>query len=304
MKLKKKMRYWYLGFLILFSLFSFIDFCRAATLYLEPNSGEFSLGETFSVSVFIDTEGEIINVANVNLDYPEEILAAKDFSQGNSILNLWIKNPEIKRGIGKISFAGGIPGGFKGNRGFLGKVFFESINSGEGSVFFEESSEVLLNDGFGTKANLKKEKAKFSVLTEKLEIPEDQLKKEIEKDKIPPESFKIEINQYPSIFEGKHFITFNTTDKQSGVDHYEVKEGKRNWEKAESPYLLKNQSLGEKIQVKAVDKAGNERIEEITPEPVKRAKIDWRLIVKIVLIIIGLGVVYLIYRKIVKKKIK
>jgi hypothetical protein len=84
-------------------------------------------------------------------------------------------------------------------------------------------------------------------------------------DSTPPEDFKPEIGKDPAIFEGKYFLSFTTADKTSGIDFFEVKEGKRNFKRAESPYLLENQELKSIIKVKAVDKAGNERIAEIIP---------------------------------------
>ncbi len=301
MDLKNKTKNYYFLLFTLLLLLTFPSFCKAVILYLEPSSGEFSLGDVFSVSILVDTEKENINVVNVDLNYSSDILTAKDFSQGNSILNLWVEKPEINKGVGKISFTGGIPGGFKGNKGFLGKVFFETKKEGRAEVFFEDSSEILLNDGFGTKADLERKKATFNISAEVLRIPEDQLQKEIEKDNIPPEPFVVEINQSPSIFEGKYFITFNTTDKQTGVDHFEVKEGKRDWKIVSSPYLLENQNLGEEIKVKVVDKAGNERVESIKPRAVKPV-IDWRLIVKIVLVILVIIIFYFIYRRLRKRK--
>ena len=98
------------------------------------------------------------------------------------------------------------------------------------------------------------------MFAENVEGPQNEWLKELTKDTIPPETFPIEIHQTPIIFDGKYFITFSTTDKQTGVDHYEVKEGKKDWKIVQSPYILANQKLTDETQVKAVDKAGNERI--------------------------------------------
>jgi hypothetical protein len=84
-------------------------------------------------------------------------------------------------------------------------------------------------------------------------------------DSTVPEEFKSEIGQDPSVFEGKYFLSFSTTDKLSGIDHYEVREGKKDFKIAKSPYVLEDQNLRGKIIVKAIDKAGNEQISEIIP---------------------------------------
>ena len=107
-------------------------------------------------------------------------------------------------------------------------------------------------------------------------------KEEIEGDNILPEPFKVEISQDPAIFEGKYFITFSTTDKQTGIDYYEVKEGRKDWKRAISPYVLENQKLTSDIWVKAIDKAGNYWME--TLEAQNKPEINY-------LIYIGLGLI-------------
>ncbi len=89
-------------------------------------------------------------------------------------------------------------------------------------------------------------------------------------DTTPPEEFKPEIAE----IEGKKYLVFSTTDKISGVDHYEIAtlnqvgiflnaKPKIEWKVGKNPYLLGDQNLS-KIFVKAIDKAGNEQISEIT----------------------------------------
>ena len=51
------------------------------------------------------------------------------------------------------------------------------------------------------------------------------------------------------------------------VNYYEVKEGGRYFRPAESPYLLENQLLTERIFARAVDYAGN--IREVAVRPLK-----------------------------------
>jgi len=287
--------------IISFALFPGAAF--ATKLYLEPSSGEYQPNDTFIVEIKVDTEGECINTIEANLNFSQDILKAVDFSQGNSILILWVKVPAIDQDLGSISFAGGIPGGYCGRipgdpetSNLLGKIIFgvpslitEEENLAE--VKFLDTSQVLLNDGLGTKTELTTEGAVFKILTEVLEPSKDEWQEEIEKDVILPESFEIEIHQTPAIFEGKHFITFFTTDKQTGLDYYEVKEGKRDWKEVESPYLLEDQNLQSIIKVKAVDKAGNERIAEYLPP--KKPFRYWIII----LILIGAGIIWWIMRR-------
>lgn len=308
-------------------LLSIPSFTQGAVLYLEPSSGQYYQGDIFIVSARIDTEQECINTVEANLSFSQDILEVVDFSKGNSILTIWLKEPEISQGAGLISFIGGIPGGYcgivpgdPGKSNLLGKIVFKVKEiSGEpfsAEVKFLESSQVLLNDGLGTPAKLTTKGAIFTILPEKREVPKEEWQEELKKDNIPPEPFEIEIHQNPAIFEGKYFIIFSTTDKQTGIDYYEVCEnlefriqnlGKiikkflysksyilNSCKRAESPYLLEDQTLQSIIKVKAVDKAGNERIAQWLP-PTK--PFPWWLIL---VILIGIGIVIWLWRKYMK----
>ncbi len=92
-----KLKIFYFLIVVFIISFFIFNFCQAAILYLEPASGEYQPGDTFIVEIKIDTEGECINTVEVNLSFPKDILKAIDFSQGNSILTLWVKKPEINQ---------------------------------------------------------------------------------------------------------------------------------------------------------------------------------------------------------------
>ena len=74
--------------------------------------------------------------------------------------------------------------------------------------------------------------------------------------------------------DGIKYLVFSTTDAASGIDRYEVSEigldwlgnikseQETEWKTVKSPYLLEDQSLKNAIRIKAVDKAGNERLSE------------------------------------------
>ena len=272
----------------------------AAVLYLEPNKGQYQAGDVFIVDIKIDAEGQCINTIETNLSFSQNILKANDFNQGQSIIIIWVKPPEIDQDSGLISFSGGIPGGYCGRisgdpgpSDLLGKIIFRvpGMTVGEpeedlAEIKFLNSSQVLLNDGLGTKAKLTTQGAVFEIV-EKLESPKDEWQEEIKKDDILPESFEIKIHQDASIFESKYFIIFQALDKQTGLDYYKIKEGEKDWKIGQSPYLLEDQTLQSIIKVKAVDKAGNERIAEYVPEIPEKAFPYWVIITIIGLIILG-----------------
>jgi hypothetical protein len=125
----------------------------------------------------------------------------------------------------------------------------------------------LLNDGEGTQAALTALSYPFQVTSDATGVPAPGTPT----DTIAPEEFSLEVVQDPNVFEGLWFLVFDTQDKGSGISYYEVQERTREgikanaWKKGQSPYMLKDQSLRSFIYVKAVDKAGNERISILSP---------------------------------------
>jgi len=266
-------------FILLLSTFGFLFFnpfsTLAAELYLESSEHNYYINETFVVDIRINVKhGENINAIEGFIEFPNDILNVKDFSTGNSILT-FIEKPMINNEKGLISFTGIIPGGYSGRvsgdpgqSNLLGKMIFYTTSTGSAQVIFQDDSRVLLSDGEGTPAKLITGRLILEVeLPQKIQLQKDEWQEELEKDKIPPEDFKPEIIK----INNKYYLAFSTKDKNSGIDHYEILEkgsgvamGKlflgQNWTEKESPYLLKDQSLSSNIEVRAVDKAGNERI--------------------------------------------
>ncbi|HSX57779.1 MAG TPA: hypothetical protein VLE47_00715 [Candidatus Saccharimonadales bacterium] len=82
-------------------------------------------------------------------------------------------------------------------------------------------------------------------------------------DTTPPEKFTPEADPKENA-EVRPIIAFNTTDKTSGIDHYELKVDNGSWTRVDNPYKLASISSGSHtVYVKAVDKAGNETIGEV-----------------------------------------
>jgi hypothetical protein len=246
----------------------------------------------------LDTEGEIINALEGEILFPEELLELVEIRDGDSIINLWVERPSIEL-TGKVIFSGIIPTGFTGvlspyYEGYgPGKIFsliFVSKKEGQGTVVLE-NGKVLLHDGLGTPANVKISNFQFSISKD---VPGFEF--EISKDIELPEPFLPEITEDQNIFDGKWFLVFVTQDKGSGIDHYEVQESRREkiengkWITAESPYVLKDQKLKSWIYVKAVDKAGNERVGVVESRyPVKWYEVCWIWGI-IILVIIFTGI--------------
>jgi len=151
--------------LLFFSVFVFTLFFLpiktwAARLYLSPSEETVYKRETFLVEVRIDTEREEINTVEVDLGFPENLLESFDIIRGGSVLTLWPKGSESNGE--RISFIGGVPGGFNGD-GLLARISFLAKEVGGADVVFGNESKVLLNDGEGTKAPVDFSKASYQI---------------------------------------------------------------------------------------------------------------------------------------------
>lgn len=300
----------------LFGFFVFVApvSVSAATLYMDPHETEIYPGDTIAVQIRLDTdEGECINVVDGVINYDTEILPV-DISRGESIVPIWVEEPTIDKSNKRITFAGGVPNGYCGRIDGdpkLTNVIFEilfqapafsvgfSDRDDMADVTFDDGTQVLLNDGAGSKAALRTFGAEILVGDKPRNEPIDEWNGRVDDDNIPPQEFSITLTKDKSIYSGEYFVTFNTTDKQSGLDHYEIMEEPIDkfqlflwgavgapWQTVKSPYLLKDQSLNRTIRVKAVDKAGNEYIAVLIPPKELRGTSD-RSYVRIGLFVAG-----------------
>jgi len=288
--------------LILLGLFIFIypSFVSAASLYIDSSTNVLNRGDAVTMSVRLDTDeeaGECVNAVDAVIKYSENIEPV-DVTVGDSIFTIWVEKPTINREAHTITFAGGVPNGYCGRvagdprlTNVLAKLIFRSpgfaiggtSNDPVAKVEFAEESTVYLNDGFGTPVKPALYGAKIELATSAGQSLQNPWKDEVSADKIKPEEFSISLQKDDKAFSQKYYIVFNTTDKQTGIDHYEVMEepltqfGSFQWGRADapwietrSPYVLKDQSLNSIIRVRAIDKAGNEYIANLIPEESSR----------------------------------
>src|SRR3989344_5108657 len=138
-------------FLIILLVFLFSPSTSwAATFFLSPSNGNFSIGSTFNVSILLDTEGQSVNALEVALSFPPDMLQIVSPSTGKSIIGVWTDTPKFDNTSGMMELQGGIPGGITAGNALVSTVTFRVKSVGEGVVKFLDKSKALLNDGLGT----------------------------------------------------------------------------------------------------------------------------------------------------------
>jgi hypothetical protein len=270
-------------------------FASAAALYIDPSKSTLNRGDAITMSVRLDVDEiseECINAVDAVITYSANIEPV-DATVGDSIFSLWVEKPTINREQRTITFAGGTPNGYCGRlagdprlTNTLAKLVFRSPGFTVGgsdeltaTVAFTDASTVYLNDGFGTPVRPDIYGATIDLNQKAGSTMLNEWKDEVSADNIKPEEFSILLQKDDQAFSQKYYIIFNTTDKQTGIDHYEVMEeslaqfGTFQWGRADapwveqrSPYILRDQSLNSIIRVKAIDKAGNEYLANLIPD--------------------------------------
>jgi len=149
-----------------FILFSFLllfgaQKVFAATIYLSPSSGNYSVGQTFNVSVLVNTQGTAVNTAEAQITFSSDTLDLLSVSQG-STFNL-ISPGSPSKGASSAYFAGGLPNpGYTGSGGSLGSMTFRAKAEGTATVSIN-SGRTLLNDGNGTDAYSGGSNSRFTI---------------------------------------------------------------------------------------------------------------------------------------------
>lgn len=121
----------------------------AASLYLVPSSGSRTVGDSFNVTVSVNTDGVAINASNGSITFPTDILEVTGVSKAGTF-SLWTSEPSYSNASGTVSYSGGLPTpGYTGSGGGIITITFRGKTEGTATVSISSGS-VLANDGLGT----------------------------------------------------------------------------------------------------------------------------------------------------------
>lgn len=282
----------------------------AAELNFNPSSALPPLPNGFSTTLLINTQGESLNAIEGTVMVAKDLGEDISVSDSASIVTFWVKRPEFDPATHSISFSGTIPGGYSGGNGILFSIISKSYTGEKLSVALTATNlKAFVNDGFGTPAVISG--AQYALNSGNSEINSDiqsQLYLDERKiDNVPPESFDPQVSRDDSVYNGAWFLSFATTDKQSGVDHFEVQESRSgeiqsgDWKVASSPYLLQDQTLSSYIFITAIDKQGNERIIKVFP---KNGRSFWSVYKNDIYVVFGLIFVLMVVSIVMKRQNK
>ncbi len=134
---------------VLFVVSFFPSLAKAATLSINPSSGNFEAGQSVSVKVFASSTGTPFNAVSGVVSFPTSIFSIESVSKSGSILDFWVSEPYISKSAGTVKFEGVSLGGSGKTSGTVITIKLRAKNVGVGKAFFQ-SGQILANDGEGT----------------------------------------------------------------------------------------------------------------------------------------------------------
>ncbi len=285
-------------------LLLFIPVCAHAQavpqVLLQHVPTSVSQQEQFYVDVAVDAHGDDFNGIQGAVTFSSDSLQFVRAETGSSVISTFIDTPSLAS-VGTVHFSGIIIGGFDGLinpfdqshklPGQIVRLVF--VGKKPGNVAIASSNvSVTENDGKGTIESLADTSSPVTVtntIAPSVYNPTDT---------IPP-TLTASIVSDKNLYDGQYVVIFNAVDKQSGIDHVELKEGDGAWSTVESPYVLHDQSRRAILSLRAYDVAGN-----VTTITLPSATNTNSSAVVIVLVLIAVIIIYVIYKKILHRPSK
>lgn len=146
---------------VLLLLLLFTTSAEAATLQLNPGTGSFSSGQTFTAAVRVQPAGANINAVEATLKFDPTLLSVVSVNRDGSAFSLWTVEPTFSNSAGTITFGGGSPTPFS-TASNLVNVTFRTLKEGSAAVSFSTAS-VLAADGQGTNVYQNSSAANFTI---------------------------------------------------------------------------------------------------------------------------------------------
>ncbi len=112
----------------------------AASLYFSPSSASYTIGEQFSVSVYVSSPDQAMNAGSGIVSFPNDKLEVTSLLKSGSIVTLWVQEPSFSNSTGKVTFEGIILNpGFTGSAGKILTINFKIKEAGSAFLIFSSS---------------------------------------------------------------------------------------------------------------------------------------------------------------------
>ena len=127
-----------------------VQLAQAAGLYFSPLSGNYTIGQTFSTSIYVSSLNQKINATSGMIVFPKDKLEVVSLSKSGSIISFWVEEPSFSNIDGTIKFEGiSLDSGYQGSAGKIISIEFKTKQIGQVNLNITNGS-ALANDGLGT----------------------------------------------------------------------------------------------------------------------------------------------------------
>lgn len=218
-----------------------------------PKVSDIKVGDEVLVTVDLKSDGTAYNAVEGTILVNDKFEIEKTIT-GSSVISIWLENPNNFSG-NSINFSGIVPSGYNAESGQIMSIVLKAKSSGAGSISLKNAN-LFENDGLGTSIRIPEKDLWLNIAGAPANYEPYKISV---KDETSPEVFKVSLIREKDLFDGKYALIFRADDKGSGIKEYDITEGKKVFKQVNSPYLLENQRLNEKIYVTAFDFTGNSR---------------------------------------------
>lgn len=139
--------------ILIFAIALFIgnfSHANAADIFVTPALGNYTVGQRFSVDIYVSSPSVAINAVSGILSFPSDSLEVTSISKAGTIMSLWVQEPTFSNQAGTVNFEGVVLNpGFTGSSAKVLTVNFRAKGYGLADTTFSSAS-ILANDGTGT----------------------------------------------------------------------------------------------------------------------------------------------------------
>ena len=137
----------------------------AARLYASSPPASVCQGNSFTMRLLLDSPSEAINAGQVDLSFDSSVMQVTSMNWSSSLFRFFAEGPTWNNGTGTIHMVGGLPTpGFQGTGGLVAELTISADGTGNPSLRYEDSTDILLDDGFGTSTTVTFTQPSFTVL--------------------------------------------------------------------------------------------------------------------------------------------
>ena len=122
---------------------------HAASFNLVANKETFVVGDSFMVSLKIESTDVGVNAAQATLTFPKDIVQVTSVDKTGSVFDFWLQGPDYSNDAGTVSFIGGNQNGVAGAGLEVLSITFKVKGAGAVPLVFSDGA-VTASDGSGT----------------------------------------------------------------------------------------------------------------------------------------------------------